>query len=583
MAETTSPAPPLDALRSPAGGRPWDGEPIRRLRALLATEREDLWVVIVYSVAIGLLTLATPIAVQAVVNTIAFGTLYQPLAVLALFLLVALGFSALMTGLRFVVVEIIQRRVFVRVAADSTFRLLNVRAEAFDRIHPPELVNRFFDVVTVQKSGSVLLIDGLALLMQTAVGMIVLAIYHPILLVFDLILLMAMVLIVFVMGRGAVKTAIYESKAKYALAAWLEELAEGYEIFKSKDAARYALDRSDDLTYAYLKYRKSHFRIVLRQVAGALALQAIASAALLGVGGLLVMEGQLTLGQLVAAELIVTAAVGGFSKFGKKLETYYDLMAAIDKLGNLIDLPMEISGRAPLPVSDQPAAIEFRGVGFAYSDGAAVLENANLLIRPGERLGLTGPSGSGKSAVVDLLAGLRRQRKGVLLYDGVDTRELDIEDWRSRTALVRGIQAFTGTIEENLTMGRPAVSAEFVREALRSVDLNDDILDLPDGVQTRLTPSGRPLAPGQAARLMLARAIAGRPRLLILDDALDDVNEPELRLRMVDMLFDRDAPWTLVCVTRSPDLLALCDRVIEPRDERLIEVPGGRLWPEEGR
>ena len=565
---------PLDALRSPLDkGASFDGKPIPRLRALLELERRDLWVVVIYSIGVGLLTLVVPVAVQAVVNFIAFGSLLQPLVILTLFVLVALGFSSIMNAFRVFTVEIIQRRLFVRVTTDFAQRLVRVKTEAFDRLYGPELVNRFFDVVTVQKSAASLLMDGLSLVMQTILGMVLLAVYHPLLLAFDVFLLTVMALIIFVLGRGAIPTAIKESKAKYAIAAWLEEIAAHVPAFKSSSGTAYALGRIDALAQDYLVLRKAHFRVVMRQIVGSLALQAIASALLLGIGGFLVMQGQLTLGQLVAAELIVTTVVSGFSKFGKKLETYYDMLAALDKLGQMIDLPLELGGADKPPAHDGPAAVELIDVELKAARGEPALKGVSLRIRPGERVAITGPSGAGKSALAALLYGLRRPQTGVVLTDGLDARDLSLTDMREGAALVSEADVIWDTVERNVSMGRNEIDLKEIHEALERVGLLQDVLALPDGLKTTLTGGGAPLTSTQSVRLVLARAIVGRPRLLIVDGVLDRIGDPDLRDFVCQTLFAEDAPWTLVCVTDRAQLMAYCDRVLRLDEGRIQEVP----------
>lgn len=554
---------PLDALRSPQGGPSYEGNPVARLRALLRLERRDLWVVVIYSIGVGLLTLVVPVAVQAMVNFIAFGSLLQPLVILTLFVLVALGFSSVMNAFRVFTVEIIQRRLFVRVAADFAQRLVSVKSEAFERFYGPELVNRFFDVVTLQKSASLLLLDGLTLIMQTVLGLILLAVYHPLLLAFDVLLLLAMAVIIFVLGRGAVPSAIKESKAKYSIAAWLEEIAAHIPVFKSASGTAYALGETDKLAKYYLEHRKQHFRVVMRQIIGALSLQAAASASLLGIGGFLVMEGQLTLGQLVAAELIVTTVVSGFSKFGKKLETYYDMLAALDKLGQMIDLPTERVGTGSPSRSEKPSAVELKDVMLTASFGEPALDGLSLKIEAGERLAVTGPSGTGKTALAGLLFGLRRAESGVVLLDGIDARDLSLTALREDAALVGEGDVIWDTVERNVSMGRPKVDLQEVYQALVQVGLLEEILTLPDGVQTMLIGGGAPLTGTQAVRLTLARAIVGRPRLLIVDGILDRIRNPALLDLICETLFARDAPWTLVCITKDPDLMQRCDRIVE--------------------
>lgn len=542
--------------------------PIRRLLGWMAAERSDIWVVVIYSVAIGLLSLVVPIATQSLVNTIAFGTLLQPLVVLSLLVLLGLAFAAMLKVLRSHVVEVMQRRLFVRVSADSVERLLRVKIKAFDDDHGPQLVNRFFEVVTLQKSGATLLVDGLEVLMTTLIGMILLAVYHPILLMFAVLMLLSIFVVIYPLGFGAVKTAILESKAKYSLAAWLQELARHPATFKSMSGASFALDRCDEYVGSYLKYRRAHWRVLIRQIIGSNALQAIGSAAVLGAGGWLVIERQLTLGQLVAAELVVAASLNSFSKFGKQLETFYDLLAAVDKLGYLTDLPMEEGGNEVVR-DDRPAGIELRNVSFAYYPGKTLIDGLNLAIPAGSRFGITGGPGSGKSTLVDLIYGLREPDSGTLLFEGADYRKLKLYELRKHIALVRGIEIFHGTLEENIRLGVKELSSSELRNILLTVGLADTVENLPDGLRTMLNTGGQPLTPGQCYRLMLARAMALRPRVLILDEILDRMEDGPEQDDLMQRLTDPAKEWTLIVVSRSRSVLKHC--------MNHIQLVGGRV------
>lgn len=542
--------------------------PVERLRYYLRIEKRDLWVAVIYSAVIGLLSLVVPVTVQSLVNSVAFGTVLQPLVVLTVFVLLALGFSALLQALRQYVVELMQQRIFVRVAGQVSNRLLGVQIEAFDRVHGPELVNRFLDIVTVQKSGSLLLIDGLSLLMQTTLGMILLAVYHPLLLAFDVILIASFAVILFVLGHNAVATSVAESKAKYALVAWLEEMARHLVTFKSQPGANYGLRRTDALVREYVQYRSKHFKILLRQIVGSLLLQAIASAVLLGVGGWLVIQRQLTLGQLIAAELIVSLVVSGFTKFGKQLETFYDLLAALDKLGYLTDLPMERSSGEALAVRNRPAAISLRKVSLDLPTRPDLFVDLTADIPAGSRIGLHASSGEGKSTLLELLYGLRNPSGGVVLFDDADYRDLNLRSLRGQVALIGENEIFEGTIAENLHLGSREVHGDELREALRQAGLLYDILSLPDGLQTYVATEGSPLSPSQAMRLMIARAIVLRPRLLLVDELLDQLAQRDRQVVM-DTLFAPDAPWTLLVVSHEKDVLGRCEQVWKLHEGRL--------------
>ncbi len=528
----------------------------------MATERTDIWVVVIYSIAIGILSLVVPIATQSLVNTIAFGTLLQPLVVLALLVFLGLLCAAILKVLRSHVVEVMQRRIFVRVSAESMERLLRVRIQAYDDDHGPELVNRFFDVVTLQKSGATLLVEGLEVLLTTLIGMLLLAVYHPVLLIFAVLIFVSVVVTLFPLGIGAVRTAIAESKAKYALAAWLQELARHPATFKSLPGAGFAIERSNQLVGDYVRYRRAHWRVLIRQIIGSQMMQAIGTAGVLGAGGWLVMQRQLTLGQLVAAELVVAASLASFSKFGKQLETYYDLLAAIDKLGYLTDLPTEPSGDESVP-DGKSASIELRQISFGHHPGQALLQNLNLHIPAGSRFGITGASSSGKSTLVDLIYGLREPSSGTLLFDQSDYRNLKLYDLRAQIALVRGIEIFHGTVEENIRLGITGLDSSELRKILRTVGLLESVESLPAGLQTELTTGGRPLTSGQSYRLMLARALALMPRVLILDEILDRMEDgPELDALLAALIHPGN-PWTLVVVSRSKNILKHCLQTIE--------------------
>jgi ABC-type bacteriocin/lantibiotic exporter with double-glycine peptidase domain len=518
--------------------------------------------VLVFALVIGLLTLATPIAVETLVNTVAFGRFLQPVVILSLMLLTFLAFSGAIRGLQTYVVEIIQRRLFARVAADLAYRLPRVRPESLDGRSGRELVNRFFDVVVVQKVAAQLLLDGVLLVLGTLIGMALLAFYHPWLLGFDVMLLGMIALIVFVLGRGAIGSSVKESKTKYHMAAWLEELAGCPTTFRYDGSARLALEHADRLTSDYLAARAKHFRILMRQIVFALAMQALASTVLLGLGGWLVISGQLTLGQLVAAELIVAVIVGSFAKLGKHMESFYDLLASVDKLGLLFDLPLERQdGLISLP-SEARDVVELTEVEYCHPDGQPVLRDFNLTIQPGDRVAITGPAGSGKSSLLDILFGLRIPTGGHVTMSGVELRELRPDALRRRVALVRETEVFMGSVAENVRLGRSSISTDDVRKSLADVGLLEDVLRLPQRLDTQLVGSGHPLTSTQLLRLMLARGCAGKPGLLLIDGTLDSLSDREA-LALVQWLCRSEHPWKLVMVTGREALAAACDRRIE--------------------
>lgn len=555
--------PPLSPRNTETVASP-EKKPLDRLISLLIAESSDLWVIVIFALVAGMLSMTTPLAVEALVNTVAFGSFLQPVIVLSIMLLAFLVFQAAVKALQTFVVEIIQRRLFARVAADLSFRLPRVRIDALDDQYAPELVNRFFDVVTVQKISAQLLLDGISVVLSIAVGMTVLAFYHPYLLAFDVVLILLLLFTMFVLGRGAVMTSVKESKTKYAMAAWLEDLARCNTTFRYDGASEFALERSDQLVFNYLTARKKHFKVLMRQILFLLMIQALASTALLAIGGWLVIDNQLSLGQLVAAELIVAVVVGAFAKLGKHIESFYDLMASIDKLGVLLDLPTErTDGLLTLPDAKdaEHAGILVDQVCYHTSDDREVLHNVSMRLPPGQHLALAGESGSGKSLLLDLLFGLREPVSGAVRINGVDPRDVRPDVLRRQVALAREVEIFDGTILENIHLERPDISINDVRSAVETTGLMSAIQRLPNGLDTPLNATGSPLTSSQLRRLMLARTLASNPRILLIDELLDSMADDDAE-KILKNLLETNSERSIVLVTNREKLKAMMKNVV---------------------
>jgi putative ABC transport system ATP-binding protein len=535
----------------------------RRFIQFLKPETGDVVNILLLSVVSGVLFLAMPLAVNSLVSNLAFGTESQPflqaLVVLGAAVFAFLLLSALIRGLQLYLAEVVQRRLFVRVAADMAYRLPRVRADSLDGQHAPELVNRFLDVVTLQKSTALLLLDGVNLVLASIIGLTVLGFYHPFLLSFAIVMLLALVFIIYPLGRKGVDTSIKESRSKYDMVGWLEELARYPRLFKGPGGYAMASDRSEHLAQMYLNARKQHFRVLLKQYSGLLLLEVLASSVLLLVGGLLVLSNQLTLGQLVASELIISAVVASIAKLGKQFEAWYDAMAAVDKLGHLADLQIETEdGDIPKPTLEPTGMrIEAKDLAFAYPDGREIFSGLSFCIHPGERVPLLGSQGSGCSTLLDLLLSLHRPASGYITIDGIDTRSWYLEELRASVMLLRSEDIVSGTIAENIRLTRADIGLDAVQAALKAVNLEDEIMQMPDGMHTRLLTGGLPLSSRQRVRLLLARALVFQPRLLLIDDLFDGLDVASMG-ELMDTLTHEKQKWTLIVTTRQPEVINRC-------------------------
>lgn len=561
------PALPLDGAMAPAGGMgPWS-----RARRLLAPERGDLAVVVVYAAASGALALALPVAAQALVNTVAFGQLIQPIVVLVLLLAAGLtGFSVLWL-LQLWCIETILQRVFVRAIADLGRRFSLLADDRVATAGVAAALPRVFELPTIQKALAALLVEGVGVVLQTAVGLALLSLYHPLLLAFALALLVGLAVVVG-LGRGAVDGALAESRAKYQAVAWLERVVRAPGPFRSRRGRAEAASRTDELARTWLQRRRAHFRTLMRQHVGGVVLAVLGNTALLGVGGLLVTRSQLTLGQLVAAEIVVNALAIAFTKLGKQFEALYDLVAASQKLGMLIDVPRERQGGEALPGAG-PTAVRARGLHFGHAGRRAVLAGAAFELRAGEHAAITGVGGSGKSTLLELLAGVRTPDGGGVELDGIDVRVLGLAELRERVVLVRPHEPCHGTLLEHVRALAPEATVVAVAEVLEVCGLASVVRELPRGLETPLGNDAAPLSSSEVARLALARAMLARPRLLLLDGVVEALGLPgPSEHALLEALFAADAPWTAVVTTGSLGVARRARRQFELRGGVAVEV-----------
>ena len=529
--------------------------PLRRFFGLLSLDQRDVATVVLFAFVSGMLALATPLAVESLVNVVSWGTYLQPLIVLGLMLLTCLAIGGVLKVLQAVVVEMVQRRQFVRIVSDLAHRFPRANQLSLVGEYPRELANRVFDIMTIQKATAVLLLDGVSIVLTTIIGLLLLAFYHPFLLGFDIVLVITMISITWLLGRGGIRTSIEESITKYKVAHWLQDVLALPTVFKTGGGESLAIARANQLTASYVNARQRQFRVVLRQIIFAIGLQVLASTALLALGGWLVIEGQLTLGQLVASELVVTVVVGAFAKAGKSLEKFYDLMAGIDKVGHLLDIPVDLRSEK-ISIPDQPAEVTWSDL--VYEGPTIKSRVPAAMIESGSSAAIVGDDVDGASLFARTLSGLCEPSSGLAQIAGLESMQASVSDYGRLVGYVGSQEIFHGTLRENIDLARMGVGQNRVREVLEQVGLADTALHLPNGLETELQTDGFPLSPSQVTQLIFARAIATNPKLLIIDRLMDGLPEG-LRSHIWSSLAAPDAPWTLVVVTNREDIAEKCD------------------------
>ena len=468
-------------------------------------------------------------------------------------------FGILLKVSQVIILEKLQKRLFANTGMELAYRLPRMLRISSNQLH--ELVNRFFDIVTIQKNLSFLVLEGFSLALQVILGLILLAFYHPALLAFDICLVFAILFIIFVLGRNAIETSIHESYEKYNVVSWFEQISTKTITFSTKGARFFALDRANSVIGEYLAARDSHFKVVLRQVLGFLSLQAFANTSLLVLGVWLVSSGQLTIGQLVAAEIVVSTVLYSLSRFQKHLDNFYDLIAAVDKVGNLLSYPLEevvVNKKSNL----KSGTLELKEVIYEIPSTNRTIGPISFALKPGERIAIHGSNGSGKSILVDLMFGLKRPSSGVITYAGLDLRMISLEAYREQVSLVRKVEIVRASIVQNVLIGNLKANLDNVNQVLDRLGLLSEFLSFNDGLETELSEDGIPLSVSQTKRLMLARALVQSTSVLLIDETIDGLDE-STRRKVLDVVFDSKREFSVVVTSKHPDIDGLCDRVID--------------------
>lgn len=534
--------------------------PYRRLIEIINLERNDIYLLVVLTFGYGLLGIATPIAVQALVNVVTMGSRLQPLYVISVMLFLLLVLSGILYLFEAYIVELVQRRLFVRFTLQSGKSVQGMQLSTNDSYNPVELVNRFLDVKTVQKSASTLLTIALAAVLQAVVGSFVLMFYSVYFIAVVALIVVVLFLILFVIGKLAIPTALEESDVKYETIAWLETIARNKYLFKFFNAKKRVTLITDSYARNFLEKRKLHFKVLFIQNLSAVSLYAVGGTLMLVLGGSLVIQGQINIGQFVAAELIIFGVLTSFVTITNKLESYYDLLVALEKFGVVEDLPQEALD-THLPNSGHYRHIVVSDITFAFSEQIVPIQDLSFKLTQGESLCILGTSGVGKTTLIELLTGLRSPSKGFIAAEGIDFRQLNLSDFRNHIGLAAKLEFIEGTILENLILDRENVTFDEVHQLLAALNLDKDIARLDLGLDTSVTAFGAPLSTTQGQRLMLVRALVGKPDIVLIDGLLDNLNKEEL-VSVMTLLKQMAANWILVVTTRREDIANEFDRTI---------------------
>jgi ABC-type bacteriocin/lantibiotic exporter with double-glycine peptidase domain len=525
-------------------------------------EHRILTLVVSYSLLIGLFSLIVPLTVQELVNTFSFAIQPVMIATLAVIMVVVLVFVGAFRALQYYAVEVLQRRLFVRTAFAMTQKLPHIRFQGFK----PRASNCFMETAFMQRALSVLLVDMIHVIVGGAVGMTILAFYHPYFILFDMLLLLGSAVIFFVLSRGGLRTTVEMSHAKYDVLHWIQEISQNLLHIKATDSQGLLAHRTDQLAKRYIERRRKRFAVLLRQFIASVGGQALAHSGALALSGWLLSVGQMTLGQLVAVEVVVGSLLINFDAVVKGMGQVYFFFTSLVELETFFSLPKEPLHIAPTSSVTLPdpkthgIRVTCKGLGLKH-DGASVFENLDLDVSPGEKVAVYARTTTGRMLLARVLAGLELPTSGVISFNDVDLQHLDpnIVNQCRGFMIDSQLSLIEGTIADNIVWRRPYVSYDDVRWALSFTTLQEEVSTLPLGINSNISALGEIPSPTHLLRILLARAIVGRPQLLIFDGLMHDM-QPGFRDTILRRLCSREESWTIIFVSNDPGLTPYADR-----------------------
>jgi ABC-type bacteriocin/lantibiotic exporter with double-glycine peptidase domain len=534
-----------------------------KLFRLLRLDGKEITALYLLSILSGLIQLSLPLGIQAIINfaIVATGRKQLPASMWVLILLVVLGvlFTGMLKINQMKIVEKIQQKIFTRFSFEFSYRIPKLNVISIDQYHLPELVNRFFDIPTLQKSLAKLLLDIPTAVIQLCFGLILLAFYNSVFIVFGIILLVVLYLILYISSPKGFEASLEESNYKYDLGGWVQEIARGIKTFKFFNSFNLHLEKTNHLLEGYLHSRNRHFQILKLQYWSLVVFKILITAAMLIVGGILLIRQEINIGQFIAAEIIILTIMNAVEKLIVSLETVYDLLTSVEKINKITEKPIDEEGSYEF-VKKQGIEIEAKNLSFGF-EKTPILKNISFLIKPGQKVAITGDGDSGKTVLLRMLTGVFQDFEGALSFDQVPINNYNLNTLRNNIGIYMQKQdIFSASLWENITLGNKEVKEQDVLDTFKIVGLDNFYKSLSKGFDTHLEPTGKQLSSSSVQKLLIARSLLNQPALLLLDEPMKLIAADDKQYLKNYLFGLKDV--TIIFTTNDPALIAKCDMVI---------------------
>lgn len=544
----------------------------QRLVNLLQLDKKDVLQVFYYAIFAGLVSLSLPLGIQAIINLIQGAQVSTSWIILVVLVTLGVGFTGALQLMQLRIIENIQQKIFTRSSFEFAYRFPKIKMRELSNFYPPELANRFFDTLNVQKGVSKLLIDFPTALLQIIFGLLLLSLYHPFFIVYG-VLLIALIYVVFkyTITRG-LETSLKESKHKYKVAHWIQEVARCIVSFKLSGKTNHALEKNDGLVSGYLDARESHFRILVLQFVQMIGFKILVTGGLLIIGGLLVLNQEMNIGQFVAAEIIILLVISSVEKLIVGLESFYDVLTALEKLGQVVDKEIEPEQSVPPLFDQEDFTVQLENISYTAPDSdRVILDGITLSLPPKTRLLIQGESGSGKTTLLQIIAALLEPDTGNIYVNDERIKPAYLNHYRKNIGQsLKAESPFEGTLLENINFGDKSIPMQDILDVIEITGLRKFLKESPDGLDTVIYPEGKQISYTVAKKIVLARSLVKKPRLLVLRDPLDQFDPKEAE-RIMEYLTSPERPWMLVVVSNDTGWMGRCGQKITLKGGKIIK------------
>jgi ATP-binding cassette, subfamily B, bacterial len=555
--------------------------PVARILNLVKLERKEIAAIYFYAIMNGLILLAIPVGIQALIGFAQTTTASASIVVLIVLIVISVFIAGVLQIKQMQLTEKIQQKIFVRYSFEIANKIPALKLSRVDNYYLPELINRFFDIVNLQKSLAKLLLAFPLAIIQIIFGLLLLAFYHPVFIAFGVLLILIIYSILYFSGTKGLQTSLQESDYKYKVAGWLQEMARIIRSVKFAKTTDFHLQKTDEHVTHYLNARTSHFKILELQFKTLIGFKTLVTTAMLVVGTYLLLQQQLNVGQFIAAEIVILTIITSVEKLISNLDSVYDVLTSVEKIEKITDKEIEESGSIILqnPYGNG-VSIAMQQLFFRYEGaGTNTLNNISFTIAANEKVCIQGDEGSGKSTLLRLLTGSYSQFEGAVLINEIPVNNYDLQSLRLQTGVVISQQdIFEGTLMENICMGLQEVNMQEVLSLCNKTGLTAFISTLKNGFDTQLFATGRKLPAHAVKKILLVRALINQPKLLLLEEpwiGLEEQNQQQIK----KLLLTEMNATTVVVITKDEIFATACDKTIILKETGCTVLSGNPKLP----